>query len=181
MKFKNRRLFVVIKTVSTAFCVLMLVILAAVPVSTLFGYRLYTVESGSMVPALHVNDVAVVDIDYPFDSVEVGDIIVFNRGDVRVIHRVYERTPVSIITWGDANDGPDARVTMESNYVGKMAFVLRGLGNLLDYVRSPAGAGTMAALLTLFAVLSFFSEFVPEDSEDLSGPHGTGPGEHGEP
>ncbi|MFB5622969.1 MAG: S26 family signal peptidase, partial [Nitrosarchaeum sp.] len=51
----------------------------------------YVVASGSMIPVLEVYDVLIVQGHEPFEDIEVGDIIVFNRpvGHDRVIvHRV---------------------------------------------------------------------------------------------
>ncbi|HSF28179.1 MAG TPA: signal peptidase I, partial [Nitrosopumilaceae archaeon] len=69
----------------------------------------YVVSSGSMVPNLNIFDVLVVQGNDPFDKIQKGDIIVFNRpsGHDRVIvHRVAEildEDPYVVRTKGDAN------------------------------------------------------------------------------
>jgi len=93
----------------------------------------YVVSSGSMVPELQVFDVLVVQGNDPFESVEIGDVIVFNRpqGHDRVIvHRVASiitDDPYTIRTKGDANPtsipGTDSPIT-EEEYIGKVAYVI---------------------------------------------------------
>ena len=69
----------------------------------------YVVSSGSMVPELNVYDILVVQANDPFESVRLGDIIVFDRpsGSERVIvHRVVsiiDEDPYTLRTKGDAN------------------------------------------------------------------------------
>jgi len=93
----------------------------------------YVVSSGSMEPELQVFDVLVVQGNDPFESVKVGDVIVFDRpsGQDRVIvHRVaaiVEEDPLTIRTKGDANPtsipGTDFPIT-EEEYIGKVAYVI---------------------------------------------------------
>ena len=107
----------------------------------------YVVSSGSMVPKLLVFDVLVVQGNDPFESVVVGDIIVFNRpaGNDRVIvHRVVElfenEEPYSIRTKGDANPasipGTDFPIT-EEEYIGKVAYVIPQIGYVTRILTPP--------------------------------------------
>jgi signal peptidase len=107
----------------------------------------YVVSSGSMVPKLMVFDVLVVQGNDPFESVVVGDIIVFNRpaGNDRVIvHRVVElfenEEPYSIRTKGDANPasipGTDFPIT-EEEYIGKVAYVIPQIGYVTRILTPP--------------------------------------------
>jgi len=107
----------------------------------------YVVSSGSMVPKLMVFDVLVVQGNDPFESVVVGDVIVFNRpaGNDRVIvHRVVElfenEEPYSIRTKGDANPasipGTDFPIT-EEEYIGKVAYVIPQIGYVTRILTPP--------------------------------------------
>ena len=107
----------------------------------------YVVSSGSMVPQLQVFDVLVVQGNDPFESVKVGDIIVFNRpaGNDRVIvHRVVEifenEEPYSIRTKGDANPasipGTDFPIT-EEEYIGKVAYTIPQVGYVTRILTPP--------------------------------------------
>lgn len=106
----------------------------------------YVVASGSMIPVLEVYDVLIVQGHVPFDDIEVGDIIVFNRpsGHDRVIvHRVasiIDDDPKTIRTKGDANPasipGTDFPITKEE-YIGKVAYVIPQVGYITQLLKPP--------------------------------------------
>ena len=106
----------------------------------------YVVASGSMIPVLEVYDVLIVQGHVPFDEIEVGDIIVFNRpsGHDRVIvHRVasvIDDEPKTIRTKGDANPasipGTDFPITKEE-YIGKVAYVIPQVGYVTQLLKPP--------------------------------------------
>lgn len=97
----------------------------------------YVVSSGSMVPNLLVYDVIVVQGNDPFDEVEVGDIIVFDRptgSDRVIVHRVesiVDDDPYTVRTKGDANQvsipGTDFPIT-EQEYIGTVIYVIPQIG-----------------------------------------------------
>ncbi|MEC4847687.1 MAG: signal peptidase I [Nitrosarchaeum sp.] len=106
----------------------------------------YVVASGSMIPVLEVYDVLIVQGHVPFEDIEVGDIIVFNRpsGHDRVIvHRVasiIDDEPKTIRTKGDANPasipGTDFPITQEE-YIGKVAYVIPQVGYVTQLLKPP--------------------------------------------
>ena len=106
----------------------------------------YVVASGSMIPVLEVYDVLIVQGHVPFEDIEVGDIIVFNRpsGHDRVIvHRVasiIDDDPKTIRTKGDANPasipGTDFPITKEE-YIGKVAYVIPQVGYVTQLLKPP--------------------------------------------
>ena len=55
----------------------------------------YVVSSGSMIPVLNIGDILLVKDGNTFDSLKIGDIIVFNRpegGDRVIVHRIIDMT-----------------------------------------------------------------------------------------
>jgi signal peptidase len=118
----------------------------------------YVVSSGSMVPVLQVFDVLVVQGNDPFESVKVGDIIVFNRpaGQDRVIvHRVaaiIDDDPYTIRTKGDANPasipGTDFPITDEE-YIGKVAYVIPQIGYVTRILTPPINYIIIAAIIAV--------------------------------
>lgn len=118
----------------------------------------YVVSSGSMVPELQVFDVLVVQGNDPFESVKVGDIIVFNRpaGQDRVIvHRVasiIDDDPYTIRTKGDANPasipGTDFPITDEE-YIGKVAYVIPQIGYVTRILTPPINYIIIAAIIAV--------------------------------
>jgi len=106
----------------------------------------YVVASGSMIPVLQVYDVLVVQGHEPFEDIEVGDIIVFNRPSDHnrvIVHRVasiLEDDPKTIRTKGDANPasipGTDFPITKEE-YIGKVAYTLPQVGYVTQLLKPP--------------------------------------------
>lgn len=106
----------------------------------------YVVASGSMIPVLEVYDVLIVQGHEPFEDIEVGDIIVFNRPSDHnrvIVHRVasiLEEDPKTIRTKGDANPasipGTDFPIT-EEEYIGKVAYTLPQVGYITQLLKPP--------------------------------------------
>ncbi len=106
----------------------------------------YVVASGSMVPELQVYDVLIVQGHVPFEDVQIGDIIVFDRpsGHDRVIvHRVVSITnddPLTLRTKGDNNvasiPGTDFPIT-EKEYIGKVEFQIPQIGYVTQVLKPP--------------------------------------------
>ena len=97
----------------------------------------YVVASGSMTPELQVYDVLIVQGHEPFEDIEIGDIIVFNRPSDHnrvIVHRVVsiiDDDPITLRTKGDSNaasiPGTDFPITQEE-YIGKVVYTLPQVG-----------------------------------------------------
>lgn len=124
----------------------------------------YVVSSGSMIPALQVYDVLVVDGKVPFDDIDVGDIIVFKRpsGPERVIvHRVVailDEEPKVIRTKGDANPvsipGTDYPIT-DDEYIGKVAYVIPQIGYVTRILTPPINYIIIAVIIGIMIVKQY--------------------------
>jgi signal peptidase I len=107
----------------------------------------YVVSSGSMIPVLNVGDILIVKDGNTFNSLKVGDIIVFNRpqgGDRVIVHRIIEISDrfgeKVIVTKGDANDGiiPGTDFPIrEKDYIGSVAYTVPKVGLVLKYLNPP--------------------------------------------
>jgi signal peptidase I len=113
----------------------------------------YVVASGSMIPNLKINDYVIVSHNVPFNSLQVGDIIVFKTygtddsgQHITIVHRVAEivTDPINgqkiIRTKGDANPdsipGADYPI-FEKNYIGKVVYVIPKLGIITNVFHPP--------------------------------------------
>ncbi|MEM3073744.1 MAG: signal peptidase I [Nitrososphaerales archaeon] len=121
----------------------------------------YVVSSGSMIPALNVGDIIIVKDKDTFQSLKVGDIIVFHSpsGDGRVIvHRIYsmasDQYGVAIYTKGDNNYAPDSWVVRESHYIGKVILTLPYIGRITSIIQPPLNS----FLILFFIALIFIAE-----------------------
>jgi signal peptidase I len=113
----------------------------------------YVVASGSMIPNLNINDFVIVSHNVPFNSLKVGDIIVFKTYGTddsgqheTIVHRVAEivtdpsNGQTIIRTKGDANPdsilGADYPI-FQPLYIGKVVYVIPKLGVITDILHPP--------------------------------------------
>ena len=121
----------------------------------------YVVASGSMIPVLEVYDVLIVQGHDPFEEIEIGDIIVFNRPsdhDRVIVHRVasiLEDDPKIIRTKGDANPasipGTDFPIT-EEEYIGKVVYTLPQVGYVTQILKPPINYVIIAVVIGIMIV-----------------------------
>ena len=124
----------------------------------------YVVASGSMIPVLEVYDVLIVSGHEPFEEIEIGDIIVFNRPSDHnrvIVHRVasiMEDDPKTIRTKGDANPasipGTDFPITDEE-YIGKVAYTLPQVGYITQLLKPPINYVIIAVVIGIMVVKQF--------------------------
>jgi len=123
-----------------------------------FGFGAAVVLSGSMEPALGVQDVIIV---HRADNYEVGDIVVYQSGRTMVVHRIIAKDGETVVTQGDANNVSDAPIAMQA-IQGKVIAHVPGLGLVVTALKTPAGI--LIALLAVFALTEF--SFRRERDED---------------
>ena len=113
----------------------------------------YFVASGSMIPNLNINDFVIINHNVPFNSLKIGDIIVFNTfgsndagQHMIIVHRVAEiitdesNGQKVIRTKGDANPGPIPGVDypiFQQNYIGKVVYLIPKVGIISNALRPP--------------------------------------------
>ncbi len=151
------------------------VLIIWIGLQVIFGTQnpFYVVSSGSMIPELQVFDVLVVNGNEPFEEVEVGDIIVFNRpsGHDRVIvHRVasiIDENPLTIRTKGDANPasipGTDFPITSEE-YIGQVAYVIPQVGYITRILTPPINYIIIAIIVGIMIAKQFSKKRKQEKS-----------------
>lgn len=133
---------------------------------TLFGYTVYRVTSGSMVPYLQVGDIILSHECDPM-ALKDGDVITYNglSGQLagkRVTHRVVKAPYVDendgqyyLLTKGDDNPVEDAPVAL-SQVTGIMTGKLDFLKGLYDFFITPWGLLIIIALI----IAAFFNEII---------------------
>lgn len=120
-------------------------------VGHLVGFRLCSIQSGSMEPAIPTHSLCLVDTRVRYEELEVGDVVVYHRAaDNRdIVHRIVAITPAGAITRGDANvhdDGVSVTPqTLYAKYLGHIPYA--GLAS--DFVKK-----FRVAVLILVALLS---------------------------
>lgn len=124
----------------------------------------YVVASGSMIPVLEVYDVLIVLGHEPFEEIEIGDIIVFNRPSDHnrvIVHRVasiIQEDPKTIRTQGDANPasipGTDFPIT-EEEYIGKVVYTLPQVGYITQLLKPPINYVIIAVVIGIMIIKQF--------------------------
>ena len=155
-------------------CLSALLLLAALTILGLFiaGIRPYVVTTGSMEPAIHVNSVCFVNENTPLDEISVGDVISFRKGEnTAVTHRVTAISGSEYTTKGDANNTEDFSTVTAANYIGKIVFVIPGMGSVLNYLHTRRGLITVITLAVFLLILGFLPDkekkaAVPESIQD---------------
>ena len=137
----------------TAATLLVLLILlfigAAIP--QVGNYKVMTVLTGSMEPAIKTGTVLVIT---PKEDYGIDDIVTFSiDGSVPTTHRIVEKTVengnISYTTKGDANPAQDMTEVRKEDVVGKVAFGIPFLGYVIEFVKTPIGF----VLLVIFPAL----------------------------
>ena len=108
------------------------------------GGKLFSVQTGSMIPALEPGDLTVVT-RVPTDALIPGDIVTFvNPDDAKqtITHRIVELPNVMngdrFVTKGDANNATDAPI-LPGAIIGKVDAHVPYVGYAVDFVRQPLG------------------------------------------
>jgi signal peptidase len=143
---------------------LVAIIVTGDPLPMPLGFGSAVVLSGSMEPALSVNDLIFVVRSGEY---EVGDIVVYSTGGTPVVHRVVQADMQSgiIITRGDANNTDDDPVSV-ARIKGKMLFSVPYVGAIPRFIRTVPGLVTV--LLVLFALLFVSVRGKAAESEETS-------------
>ena len=133
----------------------------------------YVVASGSMIPVLQVHDVLIVQGHVPFEEIEVGDIIVFDRPSDHnrvIVHRVDSimvEDPKTIKTKGDANPGSipgtDFPIT-EEEYIGKVAYTIPQVGYVTQLLKPPVNYVIIAIVVGIMIVKQMTKKKSNEES-----------------
>ncbi len=157
-------------TTKAVIAITVLLTLAAVLIalSPFAGWRVDTVLSGSMEPAIATGGLVVIGPVAPGD-VRAGDVIAFRDGNIDVCHRVLglrEGTPAGFITKGDANPSPDPVPVSPNNVIGKVVVSVPYAGYGLIFVKTPLGL-FVTILLPLLALIGMELKKLVFDGDDV--------------
>lgn len=96
-----------------------------------FSFFPRVILSGSMVPLMNVGDVVIIH-KIPGTDAEIGDIVMFPVGSMKVTHRIIavreEDSERLFTTKGDANEDPESDLLAEKNVQGKVVMIIPKLG-----------------------------------------------------
>lgn len=99
------------------------------------GFGAAVILSGSMEPALSIDDLIIVK---KCDDYDIGDIIVYQRNYELIVHRIVEIDGNNVITKGDANNIYDKAIDI-SSIKGRVILTIPVVGKLIEFIKSPIG------------------------------------------
>ncbi|WP_035052118.1 signal peptidase I [Carnobacterium pleistocenium] len=163
----------IVKYIGTAIIVVLVLIFVGIagisffsaPESSgLFGYKGYTVVSGSMEPEIAVGDFIIVEME-PYAEVEKEDVVTFQYNQELVTHRVVDKTAEGLVTKGDANNIQDQGVVAEENYVGVQKILIPYFGHLVTFLQKPIAFSIVVALLGVYLIHLYINP-IPKEEEN---------------
>lgn len=141
-------------------CFLSLGLFFVLLVTILFlGYKPYIVKSGSMEPCIETGSLAILNTNYKYEDLKIGDIIAYNASieeDVSVTHRIIGMDNGLIETKGDNNEVSDGFCVSENNYIGLTKYTIPKVGYIFSWMQTKRGMiifVTIMALLILLDIL----------------------------
>jgi len=160
----------IIISVFTAILLLVLVLNAFMLVSvkrikggerTSWGYAGAIVSSGSMEPAVSVNDLIIIK---GLDFYAEGDIVTYfsERGSL-ITHRVKSVSDNGYVLQGDSNNVSDGEISRQ-RIIGRVVFIAPGVGGIVNWITSPVSIVLMACI-ALLAVL--IKKIITKRDEDV--------------
>ena len=127
----------------------------------LFGYKSFTIASGSMMPTLDIGDV-IISKKVSEKDLREGDIITFMEGEghvYNVTHRiaeiVKEEGKTLYRTKGDNNNTNDDELVKYENIVGKYQFKISKIGNWVVQIQTTCGI--VVAILVIYLIYDMSS------------------------
>jgi len=153
------KIFQIIYYIFIAFivAVALLLIVSILPITG--NYKVMTVISGSMAPAIKMGSVVIVK---PAADYKIGDVITFgpySKTKAPTSHRIYDIKVVDgqpvYITKGDVNNAPDARELQKRDIVGKVLFSVPFVGYAVDFAKKPMG---FALIIVVPAAIIIYDE-----------------------
>ena len=138
----------------------------AAPVLVLLVILGFFLVTGSMEPEIPTYSYCLVNTHYDYDSLQVGDIIVYDRpyDHLQVVHRIVSILDEGIITQGDANPVDDGILLTESDIVGVYLGHIPGVGRIVNIIRTPVGIAVILAAVALLLISDARSQKKKQDS-----------------
>lgn len=126
-----------------------------------FGRGTAVVLSDSMKPHLTAGDLIFVK---KCDDYFKGDVVVFQDGNILVVHRIIEVSGDRVVTMGDSNDAPDDPIGV-SEIKGKVTCSLPYAGRIVSFVKTPVGTMCIIAAAILLIEIPRRSDKKKDDEE----------------
>lgn len=154
----------ILNILATLIIVLIIVVCGAIMVPKVFGYEVYGILSGSMLPDYPIGSLVYVQHE-DAKNIEVGDVITFDMAadsDVVATHRVVaiNEDEESFVTKGDNNDTVDSNPVSFQRLIGKVVLCIPMLGYIADFLQSGSGIVACIGAIVIVFVLWFLADYL---------------------
>ena len=126
-----------------------------------FGYGAAVVLTGSMEPTYYVDDVIFAKES---ETYEVGDVVVYQDGDMVIVHRVVAVDEETIQTMGDANNIADEPIAIDM-IKGKVFGHIPNMGGVVRFMKNPVAVVGILAAAVFLMEFSYRREKEKDDDE----------------
>lgn len=126
-----------------------------------FGYGSAVVMSGSMEPAIMTDELILVKAQ---ERYEIGDVIVFQNGNMLVVHRIVDMDTDTVTTRGDANNTDDAPIE-KSQIKGRVFAHIPLVGAVVRLIKTPVATIALIIGAVLIVELPFQKEKEKKEEE----------------
>ena len=126
--------------------------------ANIFGYTFFEVATGSMSDTIEIGDIVIVQLT---KEVNEGEIIVYQKDNNFITHRLIQKEDEELITKGDANNTQDEPITLD-NVIGKVVKIIPNLSIWKKVLSSPV----IIIIITLIIVIAGFA-FSHTDKEKV--------------
>jgi len=153
----------------------LLLIISTFPVTG--NFKVLTVISGSMEPAIKTGSIVVVR---PESNYKIGEVITFgpySKTQAPTTHRIYdikvvEGNPI-YITKGDANNAPDSKEIQKKDIVGKVLLSVPLVGYAVYFAKQPLGFALIiivpAAVIIIDEMKNIYGEMKKKEKKEDPG------------
>ena len=126
------------------------------------GYGAAVALTGSMEPTIGEDDLIIVAAQ---NAYELDDIVVYQSGNILVVHRIIDMDDTTVTTQGDANQAADEPIEI-SSIKGKVIAIVPMLGSLARVLKTPTATIVLLVGAVLLLEMSFRKE-KQKRSDDL--------------
>ena len=123
----------IFKTIINIILTLFIIVGLSVLILYIVGIKPYVVISGSMESNIKIGSISFINTRYPFEKINVGDIIAFKRDTIFATHRVVEK-----------------------QYVGKNILSIPKTGYIIQATQTKAGKVILITTIVFILACAFF-------------------------
>ena len=159
----------ILNFLATLIIALIVALCSVIMLPRVFGYEVYGILSGSMLPNYPIGSIIYVD-QVDASEIKVGDVITFNMAadsNVVATHRVVEinSEEETFTTKGDNNDDVDSSTVSFQRLIGRVVLCVPVLGYIASFIQSSHGIIACIAAIAIVFILWFLSDHLKKQGK----------------